>query len=63
MQSAGRAFLFAHPCIHDPLKASQYPYLHFDEQNMLQSENLLASQPTKNQLIQQLQNHIYCKHE
>lgn len=46
MQSIVRALKLEHPCIQDPLKASQPP-LHLDEQVWVQSvEYLLASQPT-----------------
>lgn len=42
-----RAFGLEHPCIQDPLNASQRWFLHLAEQFFVQpGENLLASQPT-----------------
>lgn len=42
-----RAFGLEHPCIQDPLNASQRWFLHIVEQFFVQpGENLFASQPT-----------------
>lgn len=47
MQSIVSAFGLEHPCIQDPLKASQCLFLHLFGQNSLQpGENLSGSQPT-----------------
>lgn len=47
MQSIVRALGSEHPCIHDPLNASQCWCLHLDGQEWLQpGENLLDPQPT-----------------
>lgn len=47
MQSIVRALGSEHPCIHDPLNASQCWCLHLDGQEWLQpGENLFDPQPT-----------------
>lgn len=50
MQSMVSAYSFEHPCIHDPLKASQCLFLHFNGQAFLQSQYLSASHPTKKKI-------------
>lgn len=47
MQSIVRASGSEHPCIHDPLNASQRWFLHLSKHNCSQlAENLFESQPT-----------------
>lgn len=46
MQSIVRAFGSKHPCIQDPLNASQACLHLFGQESLQPGENLLESQPT-----------------